>query len=65
MYLRTLAGYEKALGKEAEKKYIPALNSVQNLVNLFRQTGRAKEAEELYSQALFGVEAVFRPLSDT
>jgi hypothetical protein len=64
MYLRALAGYEKALGKETVKKCIPALNTAQNLATLFQQTGRAKEAEEFYGQALFGVEAVFGRFSD-
>ena len=64
MYLRALAGYEKALGMEAVNKYILALNTAENLANLFRQTGRAKGAEELYDKALFGVEAVFGHLSD-
>jgi len=64
MYLRSLTGYEKALGQEAVKKYIPALNTIQNLAALYQQTGRVQEAEELYGQALFGVEAVFGRPSD-
>ncbi len=28
-------------------------------LNLFQQTGRVKELEEIYGQALFGIEAVF------
>jgi len=46
------------------EKYIPALNTVQNMAILFQQTGRMKVAEELYSQALFGFEAVFGRSSD-
>ena len=64
MYLRALTGYEKALGKEAVKKYIPALNTAQNMAILFQQTGRMKEAEELYGQALFRFKAVFRRSSN-
>lgn len=45
IYQRALAGYTEAFGKETVKKYIPALNTAQNLANLFRQTDRAKEAE--------------------
>jgi hypothetical protein len=55
---RVLAGYEKALDAEAVKKYISALNTAQNLANLFKRTGRMKEAEELYGQTLVGIEAV-------
>ena len=57
-------GYEKALGTEAVKKYIPALNTAENLANLFKRMGRMKEAEELYGQTLVSVEAVFGRLSD-
>ncbi|KAF2804477.1 uncharacterized protein BDZ99DRAFT_153096 [Mytilinidion resinicola] len=59
MYLRALQGYEKALGQEAVKTYIPALNTAQNMAVLFQQTGRTQKAEGLYEQALFSVEAVF------
>jgi len=48
MYLQALTGYKKALGKEAVKKYVLALNTAQNMGILFQQTGRMKEAEELY-----------------
>jgi altronate dehydratase len=64
MYLRALQGYKKALGQEAVRTYIPALTTVQNTANLFQQIGRVQEAEELYAQALFGVDAVFGRSSD-
>ena len=35
MYQRALKGYTKALGQEVVKKYIPALNIVENLAALF------------------------------
>jgi hypothetical protein len=41
-----------------------ALNTAENMANLFQQTGRVKEAEELYRQALVGIKAGFRRLSD-
>jgi tetratricopeptide (TPR) repeat protein len=63
MYQRALKGYKKGPGKERVNKYIPALSTVENLADLFRQTDRIKEAEELYGKALFGVEAVFGRLS--
>jgi membrane-bound lytic murein transglycosylase B len=64
MYERALQGYKKALGQEAAKKYMPALNTAQNLASLFQHTGRVREAEELYCQAIFGVEALFGRSSD-
>jgi len=39
----------KALEQEAVKKYIPAVNTAENLASLFKRIGRAWEAEELYS----------------
>ena len=64
MYLRALLVYKNALGQEAVKKYIPALNTIENLAVFSQQTGRVQEAEGLYGQALFGVEAVFGRSSD-
>ena len=46
------------------RTYIPALNTAENMANLFQQTGRLQEAELFYGQALVGVEAVFGRLSD-
>ncbi|KZL79498.1 kinesin light chain 1 [Colletotrichum incanum] len=37
MYERALQGYEKALGPNAIKSYIPALNTLQNLGSLFKK----------------------------
>ena len=48
MYQRALQGYEKALGPEAVKRYIPALNTMENLADLFKDTDRVREAKELY-----------------
>ena len=59
MYQRALEGYEKALGPEAVKTYIPALNTIENLGDLFKEIDRIKKAKELYLRAIFGVEAVF------
>lgn len=59
MYLRALQGYEKALGQQAAKTYIPALNTAQNMAALFQRTGRTQEAKLLYKQALLAVNAVF------
>jgi hypothetical protein len=64
MYLRALQGYEKALGQEAVKTYVPALNAAQNIAALFQQTSRTQEAEGLYEQVLFSVGAVFGRTGD-
>ena len=59
MYERALQGYEKALGHERVKTYIPALSTMENLAALYPQFGRANTAKDMYSRALDGVEAVF------
>lgn len=38
--------------------YIPALNTTEKLTVLYKQMGRVNEAEDLYSRALYGLEAV-------
>jgi hypothetical protein len=40
MYQRVLQGYEKAPGREQVKIYILALNTMQNLAMLYKQSGR-------------------------
>lgn len=59
MYQRAIQGYEKALGHDSVKTYIPALNATQNLAILYKQMGSASKAEEMYTRALYGLEAVF------
>ena len=59
MYERALQGYEKALGPEPVKTYVPALNATENLANLYEQLGRVSEAKEVYSYVLHGLEIVF------
>ncbi|KAF2237726.1 hypothetical protein EV356DRAFT_356546 [Viridothelium virens] len=59
IYQRALQGFEKALGREAVKSYLPALFAEKNLARLLEGTGRIKEAEEMYSRALAGAETVF------
>jgi len=59
MYERALQGYEKALGPEPVKAYVPALNATQNLADLYEQLGRVSEARETYSCVLDGLEIVF------
>ena len=59
MYQRALQGHEKALGRKVEKMFIPTLSIARNLASLFLRTGRAKEAEELYSHTFAGARAAF------
>ena len=52
MYVRALAGREKALGPE----HISTLDTVNNLGNLYADQGKLREAEHLYLRALAGFE---------
>lgn len=54
MYLRALAGYEKAWGS----KYTSTLNTVNNLDLLYSDQGKMKEVEDMYLRALVGKEKV-------
>ena len=55
MYMRALAGYEKAWGAE----HTLTLRAVNNLGNLYSNQGRMKETEEMYMRALAGKEKVW------
>jgi len=57
MYLRALAGKEKARGPEHKS----TLDTVNNLGNLYKNQGKMKEAEEMYLRALTGREKVWGP----
>jgi len=59
IYQRAIQGYEKALGHDPVKTYIPALNTTQNLATLYKQMHRASKAEEMYTRTLRGLKAVF------
>ena len=52
MYLRVLAGYEKAWDPE----HTSTLDTVNNLGILYRNQGKMKEAEDMYLRALAGYE---------
>ena len=58
MYKRALQGYEKALGHKRVNTYIPALNTTENFAMLYMEMGRANKAEDVYSRALYSLEAV-------
>lgn len=57
IYIRALAGYEKALGPE----HTTTLDTVHNLGTLYLNQGKLKEAEKLYLRALAGYKKVFGP----
>ena len=58
MFQRALQGYEKALGHERVNTYIPALNTTENFAMLYMEIDRADKAADMYSRALYGLEAV-------
>jgi hypothetical protein len=47
MYMRALAGYEKALGPE----HSSTLNTVNNLGLLYRDQGKLEAAEQMFKRA--------------
>jgi tetratricopeptide (TPR) repeat protein len=52
MYVRALAGYEKALGPD----HTSTLLTVHNLGLLYADQGKLSEAEQMYQRALVGYE---------
>ena len=63
MYMRALQGYEEALGDEIVKTYIPALNTMRNLGDLYSET-RPDESRVMYAKALSGYTIVRGDSSD-
>ncbi len=57
LYLRALAGNEKAWGLD----HTPTLATVNNLGNLYSDQGKTAEAEAMYLQALAGFEKAWGP----
>lgn len=57
IYLRALAGKEKALGLE----HTSTLNTVNNLGNVYRDQDKLNEAEHMYMRALTGYERALGP----
>ena len=57
MYVRALAGFEKALGAE----HSSTLATVNNLGLLYRAQGKLREAEDMYVRALAGREKALGP----
>ncbi|KAH8742269.1 hypothetical protein F5883DRAFT_269068 [Diaporthe sp. PMI_573] len=61
MYKRALDGYEKALGLTQANRYLPALNTLQSLADLYIQLNRAHIARPLYTRCQAGLAVVFSP----
>ena len=57
MFVRALAGYEKALGPE----HTSTLRTVNNLGNLYSDQGKLREAEDMFVRALAGYEKALGP----
>ncbi len=57
MYVRALAGTEKAL----EPEHTSTLNTVNNLGLLYRAQGKLREAEDMFVRALAGYEKALGP----
>ncbi|KAJ5663246.1 hypothetical protein N7507_003977 [Penicillium longicatenatum] len=57
MFLRALAGCEKALGPD----HTSTLDTVHNLGNLYSDQDKLEEAEEMYQRALAGYEKALGP----
>ena len=57
MYLRALAGYEKAWGPD----HTSTLDTVNNLGILYRKQGKMADAEAMYLRALAGYEKAWGP----
>jgi tetratricopeptide (TPR) repeat protein len=57
MYVRALAGYEKALGAD----HTSTLSTVHNLGLLYADEGKLGEAERMYQRALVGYERALQP----
>ncbi|CAG8907052.1 unnamed protein product, partial [Penicillium egyptiacum] len=57
MYIRALAGYEKALGPD----HTSILDTVNNLGLLYADQGKLDEAEQMYIRALAGYEKALGP----
>jgi hypothetical protein len=44
IYERALQGYKEALGNKDVKRYMPALNTIVNLEDLYKEQGKHAEA---------------------
>jgi hypothetical protein len=53
-----MEGFEKSLGFLQAKTYIPALETLENIGQLYASTGRLEQAREMNKRALEGVKAI-------
>ena len=56
--MRALQGYEEALGMENVDRYIPALNTMWGLGDLFKAQKELVQAKQMFQRALTGFQAV-------
>lgn len=59
MYERALQGYKKALGSPTFETYLPALNTFENLGDVYQHTKKPELAKISYSRAHGGLGTVF------
>jgi hypothetical protein len=57
MYLRALAGYERA----SQSETIPALNAIYNMGLLYRDQSKVEEAKTMLQRALAGYKKILGP----
>jgi Tfp pilus assembly protein PilF len=58
MYERALRGYEEALGYERAQQYKPALNTLENMGNVYAKQDKIAMAHAMYARALSGLTSV-------
>jgi hypothetical protein len=63
MYERALRGYE-ALSTVRVQQYLPALNTVQNMGDLYAKQAESAKARAMYTRALSGLTSVLGPSSE-
>ncbi|KAG9196814.1 hypothetical protein G6514_004066, partial [Epicoccum nigrum] len=64
MYERALRGSEEALGHKDVQRYMPALNTMNNLADLYRKQGKHAKAQEMYLRALPGLQSILGESSE-
>ena len=64
MYERVLRGYEEALGHENVEKYRPALNTIENIGDLYMKRGGFAKVQEMFIRALLGFQTILGPFSN-
>jgi hypothetical protein len=57
MFLRAMQGYERALGSNLDN-FLPALNAIENLADLYSKTRRLSKAYDMYVRSLPGLQSI-------